>query len=101
MGSQTMTKTSKCSFPSERLEAALEANAVVDNRFKYTEVIVDAKHMKSLLPHSLLGIFYMDEQTKANAIRIHGEFLAAFKGQVTANEFPLMHFSVIDGFQTG
>ena len=96
-----MTKTSRCSFPPEKLRAALEANAVVDNRFTYTEVIVDAKHMKSLLPHSLLGVFYMDDGTKANAIRIQSEFLAAFKGQVTADEFPIMHFSVTDGFRVG
>lgn len=101
VGSETMTKTSRCSFPPEKLRAALEANAVVDNRFTYTEVIVDAKHMKSLLPYSLLGVFYMNDGTKANAIRIHSEFLAAFKGQVTADEFPIMHFSVTDGFRVG
>lgn len=100
-GHRVMTKTAKCSYPPEALGAALEANVKVDSRFKYTEVIVDALRMKSLLPSSLLGVFYMDDRSRANAVRIHGEFLAAFKGRVTAESFPLMAFSLRDGFRAG
>ena len=90
-----------CSFPPEMLETALRANANFgfDSRFKYNEVIVDAERMKASLPHSLMGIFYMDEATRELATDIHAHFLATFK--LDAAAFPLMHLSLTDGFRAG
>ena len=90
-----------CSFPPEQLEAALDANANYgfDSRFKYTELIVDAEQMKKSLPGSLLGIFYMDDDTKAHAINIHERFLNAFK--ISRSEFALMYLSLDEGFSEG
>lgn len=98
---KVMSKISRCSYPPEALAAALEANVNVDSRFKYNEVIVDALQMKALLPHSILGVFYLDDSSRADATRIHRDFLVAFKGNITAESFPLMHFSMRNGFRKG
>ena len=90
-----------CSFAPEQLEMALKRNAedVDIGRFKYNEIVMDAERMKAALPHSLLGVFYMDEDTKAQATGIHAAFLATYK--LTSDEFPLMHLSLSEGFRAG
>jgi len=93
--------TTGCSYPPHELSAALAANAhfSFESRFKYNEVIVDAERMKAALPHSLLGIFYLDEPTRVQATSLHQQFLATFG--LHAAEFPLMHLSLTAGFRPG
>ena len=55
--------------------------------------------MKAALPDSLLGIFYMDDATKPGATDLHQRFLAHFKLKPSA--FPLLHFSLTEGFRAG
>ena len=90
-----------CSFRDDNLSLALEANANYgfDSRFKYNEVIVDAERMKAALPRSLLGVFYMDEETREQARNIHQQFLETFN--VGPGDFPLMAFSLTEGFRVG
>ena len=90
-----------CSFRDDNLSLALEANANYgfDSRFKYNEVIVDAERMKAALPRSLLGVFYMDEETREQARNIHQQFLETFN--VGRDDFPLMAFSLTEGFRVG
>ncbi len=91
----------QCSFPAEQLGTALQLNADgVASRFKYNEVVIDALEMKRQLPHSILAVFYMDEETKATANAVHRDFLAAFP-TVSAAEVPLLQLSRTDGFQAG
>ena len=65
---------------------------------KYNELVVDAQFMKQSLPHSLLAVFYMQPHTRDMAVNVRNDFLWRFKDSVTPREFPLVHFSLTDGF---
>ena len=92
-----MPKHWDCSFPPEKLRISLEAQLDKQGKAtKHNEVVVDATHMSAHLPHSLLGIFYMDNSTKARAAKVHQSFLEAYKLSPIA--FPLLHLSLADGF---
>ena len=87
-----------CSFRDDNLSLALEANANYgfDSRFKYNEVIVDAERMKAALPRSLLGVFYMDEETREQARNMVNSSRPSTLDETTS---PLMAFSLTEGFR--
>lgn len=86
-----------CSFAPDQLQSCLEAQLDKQGHSnKHNEVVIDAAQMREHLPHSILGIFFMDNSTKAAAVRVHKAFIDTYK--LSSTSFPLLHLSLENGF---
>ena len=102
---QTYSSHKKCAYAPERLRECLQA-AILAKRSKdapnrvlrsYNEVVVDARRVAQNLPYSLLGVFYTEPSTYAEAADRHSRFLATYTHTRGGADFPLMHLSLRGG----
>lgn len=80
-----------CSYPATELGEALSAQLRRGVK-SHNEVVIDDLEIAKKLPDAIEGFFFMSQQSRAQAARLHGRFLQAFG--LTSDACPLVRLEL-------